>query len=135
MSLRGMRRILHFFLSLGLLGCASAPPKYCSQTGQSARETPASFKGNRQCTIKKAPDGQIVKDGPYVEWYPSGKPALTGEYKDGKKTGKWIEWEESGKRVSERWFDNGLETPTRAAKDPTRPVSTVPSQPPHQKPR
>ena len=124
-------------LALVMGGCASAPARYCSQTGQAAREGAAPFKGNKQCTLKKGPDGRFVKEGPYVEWFPNGQPALTGEFKDGKKTGKWIEWEESGKIVSERWFDNGVETPTRAAKATpgTMPVSTFPSQPPGQKPR
>ena len=51
-----------------------------------------------------------------MEWFPSGKPALTGEYKDGKKTGKWNEWDESGKKLSERWFEEGVETLTRGEK-------------------
>jgi antitoxin component YwqK of YwqJK toxin-antitoxin module len=68
-----------------------------------------------------------VNEGPYVEWYPSGKRAVEGEFKHGKKHGKWREWDESGKLLSERWFEDGVETATRGKKTTLTPTGVLPT--------
>lgn len=119
-----------FFLILLLSACASKPARYCTEIGQPAREVSAPYViGDRQCFIKKDRDGSLIKHGPYREWFLNGHPALEGEYNEGRKSGKWIEWDESGKKISERWFEEGVETPTRT----TKAVSTIPIQRPDRK--
>lgn len=110
-------------LTLLLASCASGPRHPCLDGGQPAREKP--FKGDRQCAQRKDPAGKYINEGPYTEWYPSGHRALFGEYKDGKKSGKWIEWDEKGKKLSERWFEDGVETPTRDQKSSPKSSPTV----------
>jgi hypothetical protein len=111
-----------------LASCASATAqKYCTRSGQPARERdqpqvsygqksdPKDLPrmGDVQCELTTDKEGQIVKEGNYIEWFSDGKPAIRGEYREGKKTGKWLEWDRSGKLVSERWFEDGVETPNR----------------------
>jgi antitoxin component YwqK of YwqJK toxin-antitoxin module len=111
-----MRPIQSFTLLFSFFcffACASGPRKPCTDGGQPPREKPFNLKGDRQCTQRKDRTGKYVNDGEYTEWYPNGARALLGEYREGKKTGKWIEWDESGKKLSERWFEDGVETPTR----------------------
>lgn len=113
-----------------MTGCALKPIRYCSESGQPAREhSPVDPIGNKRCSIKKDAQGQVIKDGPYLEWFPNGEPALLGEYSDGKKSGKWIEWDASGNKISERWFEDGRETPTRDLSE-VKPVSTIQTQQP-----
>lgn len=119
-----------FLLILLFSGCASRPEHFCTDKGQPAREVPAAYLiGDKQCFIKKDRDGTLVKHGPYREWFPNGAPAVEGEYSEGRKSGKWIEWDESGKKLSERWFEDGVETPTRN----TKAASRVPTQRPDRK--
>jgi hypothetical protein len=109
--------------ALALAGCAGKPHRPCTDGGQPAREKPLNLGGNKRCDQVKDRSGQFVNSGKYIEWYPSGAVGLEGEYKDGKKSGKWIEWEEGGKKISERWFEDGVETQTRTAKDKDKPAA------------
>jgi hypothetical protein len=103
---------------LGLLagfGCVTAAPHPCTKGGQPAHEDGKVGKGNKQCEQARDASGQYLNHGHYIEWYPSGKRAIEGEYASGLKTGKWSEWDESGKLISEKWFDSGTETQGREA--------------------
>jgi hypothetical protein len=37
-----------------------------------------------------------VRHGKYMRWYPNGKQAEIGEFRQGKKNGRWIEYYEAG---------------------------------------
>jgi hypothetical protein len=50
-----------------------------------------------------------VKHGWYAEWYPDGRPSVTGEYRDGLQTGVWTRWYTSGKKRVQAEFQNGLQ--------------------------
>lgn len=124
------RKWLHFFVvffsSALLASCSSVATRYCTRGDQPARDLYSTTKafstdgtqqlerGDVQCHVKKGLNGEMVKDGPYIEWYPNGQVSMRGEYQDGKKIGKWMEWDKAGVLISERWFDHGVETPTRA---------------------
>lgn len=117
-----------------LLGACTTVPHPCLEGGEPARDAPVvvqvdaegkpvkppRWKGTRQCFQRKGPEGKLVNDGRYVEYYPSGARALEGEYKMGKRHGKWLEFDPDGKLISERWFDNGRETETRTNEDRTK---------------
>ncbi|MCM2279926.1 MAG: hypothetical protein NDJ89_17770 [Oligoflexia bacterium] len=97
-------------------GCVSVVQKPCSTGGDPARDKP--FTGRiekKQCEQRRGKAGRDVNHGAYREWYPNGRLALEGEYREGARSGKWFEWDEQGKLLSERWFENGKEVPTRAA--------------------
>ena len=83
------------------------------QGGQAAHDDGVVSKGNRQCEQYRERTGKFINHGRYVEWYPSGKIALEGEYSAGVKSGKWIEWSEDGRNLSEKWYENGVVTPGR----------------------
>ena len=46
--------------------------------------------------------GIIMKDGPYIEYYPNGKKKLEGEYRVGMKIGSWRSWDKNGKLLSDQ---------------------------------
>lgn len=102
------------------VSCSTVRKRPCEEGGQPAREKPAPksvYKKQCDQTLNKQSQ-KMVNDGKYREWYENGTLALEGEYKEGLKVGKWFEWDESGKQISERWFENGKETETRADKKP-----------------
>lgn len=47
------------------------------------------------------------KDGPYVEYYDSGKKKLEGHFKDGKQVGLWPMWYENGQKEAEGHWKGG----------------------------
>jgi hypothetical protein len=49
-----------------------------------------------------------VKTGPWLAWYPSGKPKATGEYHEGKRHGRWLVWNPSGELISDRVYKFGV---------------------------
>jgi antitoxin component YwqK of YwqJK toxin-antitoxin module len=104
----GSKSILLFLLlALSCISCAT-PSHPCLQGGEPARETP--FIGDKQCTQKKNKDGAYVNEGLYREWYPNGKLALEGFYKDGHKDGVWVEYSSiDGRKISEHYFEDGVE--------------------------
>lgn len=108
-------------------GCAATRHRPCRDGGEPAREKPPEGKSidKKQCAQEKDKTGKYVNHGAYREWYLSGKLALEGEYKDGKRHGKWYEYDEEGKILSERWFEDGKETATRTNSQPS---NTAPAQ-------
>ena len=98
-------------LVMGGSSCASHPQRPCTEGGQPAREGPTPFRGIKRCYQEPDLSGRLVNQGKYFEWYNNDKIALTGEYKDGKKTGRWIVYDEKGDKVSDQYFENGKEIP------------------------
>ena len=47
------------------------------------------------------------QNGPYVEYYESGKKRLESHYKDGKPDGLWTDWRENGQKRDETHYKNG----------------------------
>lgn len=96
-------------LSMVLEGCVTHPYRPCSGGGQPAHDASASFQGIKRCYQVKDDTGKFVNDGKYMEWYPSEKISIVGEYKSGKKTGRWIHYDENGNKVNDTYFQNGKE--------------------------
>lgn len=96
-------------------GCSSVAKRPCTQGGQPAHGDGKPGKGNKQCEQAKDAAGNFVNHGRYIEWYPSGKRAMEGEYLSGSKHGKWTEWDEQARKVSEKWYENGVEVEGREA--------------------
>ena len=48
-----------------------------------------------------------LKNGPYEEWYASGKPKTTGGYFNDDSTDSWTKWYESGQKQSEKKYKDG----------------------------
>jgi antitoxin component YwqK of YwqJK toxin-antitoxin module len=67
------------------------------------------IQGDRQCHQTELKDGRVVNQGRYVQWYPSGKVAVEGQFDNGEKTGTWVQYNEKGKKILEKEFDNGVE--------------------------
>lgn len=99
-----MRRFIAL-IGIGLTACATTKP--CTRAGQAARDAP--FRGDKKCYQIKDKSGRYVNHGNYVEYFPDGKTALEGQYKEGQKSGKWIEYDQNGNRVSQKYFQNGIE--------------------------
>lgn len=95
-------------------GCAFAPSHPCQEAGEPARDVP--FKGDKRCSQTRTPNGKYVNQGPYQEWYPNGKLALEGGYKMGKKDGRWIEYDPNGRKVSQRFYEDGVDVPEKVVK-------------------
>lgn len=121
---------------LSLVACSGRRYRPCFNGGEPPRAEKALGDDKiekRQCEQVKGPDGKLLNEGLYKEWYWNGNLALEGDYKDGKRHGKWFEYDEKGRLVSERWFENGVETATRTSK---RPPGTPPAElPPATQPR
>jgi len=45
--------------------------------------------------------------GPFAEWYPNGKLARRGGYKEGRQHGRWVVWFDNGQRRREGSFRDG----------------------------
>jgi len=95
------------------LGCAGGKiQRPCTWGGEPAREKPAG--GTKQCLQQRnKATGEWENSGQYLEWYASGRKALEGEYRRGRKHGKWSEWDESGKLISEKFFEDGVVVQSR----------------------
>lgn len=91
----------------GLAGCALNRTKPCSRAGDTSWYPPIT--GNMQCYQSKAPNGELIDQGQFRQYYPSGKLALEGEFQSGRKNGLWIQYNEKGERIAEKWFENGIE--------------------------
>lgn len=62
-----------------------------------------------QCYQKKDANGNILNHGNFRQWYPGGSLALEGAFEEGKKNGLWVQYDEKGNRISEKWFEHGIE--------------------------
>lgn len=62
-----------------------------------------------QCYQKKDNNGNVLNQGNFRQWYPSGKIALEGTFDEGKKNGLWVQYDEKGNRIAEKWFEHGIE--------------------------
>ena len=74
-----------------------------------------------QCYQAKAPNGDLINQGQFRQYYPNGKLALEGEFQSGKKNGLWVQYDDGGNRVAEKWFENGVE---RSIPDSARKLET-----------
>jgi hypothetical protein len=108
------------FLSLILTpACVSTPFRPCSEGGDVSWE-PAIKKektGNRSCRQIEV-KGKYINDGQYYQYYPNGKPAIDGQFKDGLRTGKWTQFDEEGKKFFIREYEKGEETKAYKYKAP-----------------
>jgi len=107
-----MTKLIEGFLiviACWFLGCAARAYRPCSEGGEPSRDK--SIRGTKQCLQIKDRNNKFVNNGTFIEWHPNGQKAGEGEYKMGYKHGKWTEWDEKGNRVSEKYFENGKETP------------------------
>lgn len=57
-------------------------------------------------TVAETDQGEVI-DGLYEEWWPSGKPKLSGQYAMGLKNGTWRSFHEVGPLEAEEHYDNG----------------------------
>jgi hypothetical protein len=97
-----------------LSGCATIKAsRPCTEGGQPAWDDKRVTVGTKKCEQYRAPKGNYLNHGKYLEYSTRGSLLLEGEYSAGKKTGKWVEWDEEGKKVSEKWYENGVETQGR----------------------
>ncbi|MGK5084378.1 hypothetical protein WDW37_13870 [Bdellovibrionota bacterium FG-1] len=101
---------------LVLLGCTTVVIHPCTQGGQPAHEDGKPRKGNKECEQVRDAAGVFVNHGRFKEWFPGGARMLEGEYTAGAKSGKWTEWDEQGLKISEKWFEHGVEVPGREVK-------------------
>lgn len=79
-----------------------------------------------QCYQSKAPNGELINQGQFRQYYPSGKIALEGTFQSGKKDGLWIQYDEKGDRIAEKWFEAGIE---RSIPDSARKLETKVGRP------
>src|SRR5207244_1698295 len=81
------------------------------------------------CEIEDA-QGRLVKNGPWMAWYESGKIKAVGEYIQGKRHGRWLVWNPGGDLISDRKYKFGQlmkeESPTERTEAPA-PVPVSPS--------
>ena len=83
----------------------------CTEGGEASREK--AIRGTKQCQQVRTTTGQFVNHGEYREWYPNGKLAIEGEYKAGRKHGRWYEYDDQGKKLSDTWYEDGIEVPKK----------------------
>ncbi|MGZ3699135.1 MAG: toxin-antitoxin system YwqK family antitoxin [Bdellovibrionota bacterium] len=120
-------RWLGALFTILLISC-TYPGRPCEDGGEAARDQ--LLKASRQCFQRKDATGKWVNHGPYIDWYPNGKRAMTGFYKLGKKDGRWTTYDEKGRKTSEKEFENGVEV-TRFETEAPR---LLPGPPPTPKP-
>ena len=98
---------------IGVCGCSCAAVRSrpCSEgwLSRSVHANAQSESAVKKCFQLKDEKGQWVNHGKYYEWYESEKIALIGEFKMGKKHGRWMEYDRQGNRISDRYFENGVE--------------------------
>lgn len=98
-------------LCAGLISACAGPHKPC-QLGGDTQWDGKRFGGDRKCSQIRGSGEQsslYFNHGPYREYYKSGKLALEGEFKDGRKHGKWIEYSEKGERLLIRVYESGVQ--------------------------
>jgi hypothetical protein len=89
--------------------------------GRVAGEAPPG--GTLQWCETPSPSGAWIKNGPWLAWYPSGKPKAQGEYASGKRHGRWLVWNPGGELISDREYAHGRlvkEDAPRSAPDAPR---------------
>ncbi len=111
-------------LFIVISGCASVANRPCTDGGQPAHDDGKKGLGTRQCEQYRDPQGRYLNHGRYLEWYPSSKLYLEGEYSAGQKAGKWIEYSEDGRKLSEKWYENGVLTPGRESPKVEKPKTS-----------
>ncbi len=67
------------------------------------------MRGDKVCYQKQLPNGKVVDNGRYIQYFPSGKLFLEGNFKEGEKDGYWFQYDEKGKKVLEKYYENGME--------------------------
>ena len=99
------------FLATLLMTACSTSPKPCRLGGDISWDGKR-FGGDRKCEQQRGKGTQsalFFNHGRYREFYPSGKLALEGEFKEGRKHGTWTEYSEKGDRLLIKTFDNGVQ--------------------------
>jgi len=120
-----MVRLGTFFVMICVIsGCALTRSRPCSKAGDTTWYPPIT--GNMQCYQSKAPNGDLINQGQFRQYYSSGGVALEGEFQSGKKNGLWVQYDEKGNRVLERWYENGVE---RSIPDSARKLETKSGRP------
>ncbi len=71
---------------------------------------PKKERGDVHC-YQKIIDGEYQNHGRYIQYDLKGKILLEGEFHEGKKHGTWIQYGPDGDRISEKYFENGVEKP------------------------
>lgn len=67
------------------------------------------IRGDRRCQQKEM-GGKLVNHGKFTQFYMNGKPALEGQFEEGRKTGIWIQYDEkTGEKIVEKYFERGVE--------------------------
>lgn len=85
-----------------LLICLPLPPQ-----GEVVRETrPDGTRIEREVT--PGPDGGLVNEGAYKEYWPNGNPKVDGRYFKGLRHGPWRTWHPTGERESAGSYRKGL---------------------------
>ncbi|OFZ22155.1 MAG: hypothetical protein A2X94_08870 [Bdellovibrionales bacterium GWB1_55_8] len=121
LSARVFRPLTVLLFSLLWGGCATVVSKPCLTGGEpaiGADEKPIG--GSRQCEQAKDRSGRFVNHGNYIEWYPSGRRAIEGEYRFGARHGKWTRWDQNGKIISEKFYNEGAEVTLSPKADANR---------------
>lgn len=93
---------------LFLSGCALKRP--CSEAGDTSWTPEFKNAGDKQCNQIQDKEGRYINHGKYVHKYRSGKPAVVGFFKDGKRDGVWEFFDEAGEKKIERFYRDGVET-------------------------
>ena len=118
------RSLFLLIFSLIFTACALNRTRPCSRAGDTTWYPP--IVGNMQCYQSKAPNGELINQGQFRQYYPSGKIALEGTFQSGKKDGLWIQYDEKGDRIAEKWFEAGIE---RSIPDSARKLETKVGRP------
>lgn len=63
--------------------------------------------GERYCG-KPTAAGQMVRHGWYTAWFPNGRKAMEGEYREGVRAGQWLRFWDDGAKFEDLTFRNGL---------------------------
>jgi antitoxin component YwqK of YwqJK toxin-antitoxin module len=92
------------------MGCSTTLYKPCSDGGDVSWEPALDKKkiGNRSCRQIQV-RGKYLNDGQYYQYFPSGKIAIEGQFKNGLREGKWTQFDEDGKKLFIREYDQGEE--------------------------
>lgn len=93
-------------LCVTMSSCAIHKP--CSEGGD-VSWTPK-IVGDKKCKQKTTPDGHVVNDGLFRQYYTSNQElALEGQFSMGQKQGIWMHYGEDKRLKSVKFFEKGVE--------------------------
>jgi antitoxin component YwqK of YwqJK toxin-antitoxin module len=82
-----------------------APPTIVRRDTKTEKYKDGTVQAERQLALFS--DNHFEADGFYREFYPSGKPFLSGEYRRGRQHGEWTYWFENGQVNRKATYKNG----------------------------